>query len=105
MLLVRASFRPYAHEKLKQRVRFQQVFRFELINLFSVKCTLFWSLFFIKFEKKNPYHLFSCVLQIAVLSRVVSLVVDGSGPFLQNVLTHANSTLLPYYGNNFMEII
>ena len=61
MLLVRASFRPYAHEKLKQRVRF--------------------------------------------LSRVVSLVVDGSGPFLQNVLTHANSTLLPYYGNNFMEII
>ena len=52
MLLVRASFRPYAHEKLKQRVRFQQVFRFELINLFSVKCTLFWSLFFIKFVKK-----------------------------------------------------
>ena len=61
MLLVRASFRPYAHEKLKQRVRF--------------------------------------------LSRVVSLVVDGSGPFLQIVLTHANSTLLPYYGNNFMKII
>ena len=54
--------------------------------------------------EKNPCRLFSCVLQIAVLSRVVSLVVDGSGPFLQNVLTHANSTLLPYYGNHLMKL-